>query len=82
MRDRSSCCRALGLTEMLLSEQELTVEVRCLDVVGISNDYSSLLPTCTNLDHCEIFEEFAAYRARAHHKYLRVLELLEDIVSD
>lgn len=67
---------------MLLSKQELTVEVRCLNMVGISDDYSSLLPTCTDLDHCEVFEEFAAYRARAHHKYLRVLELLEDIVSD
>lgn len=66
---------------MLLSEQELTVEVRCLDVVGISDDYSSLLPTCTDLDHCEVFEELAAYRARTHHKYLRVLELLENIVS-
>lgn len=65
------CCGcALRLAEMLLPEQELSVEVGGLNVIGIGDDNVSVGFSSTDFEHCEVFKQLAANCSGSNHEDL------------
>jgi hypothetical protein len=75
---------ALGFSQMLFSEQELTIEIRSFDVIGIGYGKQALLKilffvfdTGTKRYHSVVFQKFASDCTAADHKQLCMLNLFE-----
>jgi hypothetical protein len=76
-----SCC-ALWLTKVLLSEQELSVEVGNLNVVRVSHHNASSLFSGSQLKHREIFEQLTSNGSGTDHEDLRIFKFLEELSAN
>jgi hypothetical protein len=63
---------------VFLTEEELPVEVRGFDVIGISHDNATALTT-TYFKHCKVFEELTPDSTRTDHENPTVLQPAEEV---
>ena len=80
LRSCSSRSHRLWLSKVLLSEQELPVEVAQLDDVWIGKGYLPLW-TSSKTNHGEVFQKFASDSSSSYHEYLCIPDLFDEFGS-